>query len=110
MWRAQGVLWREAEALGRAVHADHMAVDSWADVVETWLDTPDFEGAFPRARKFLRIGDVLREAIGMSPERVEKRDEMRMGKVLRTMGYERTKVRVKGKPDWGFVFPPVPTS
>lgn len=106
LWRVLGVDWREAEALAEAEHANFMATDSWGESVARWMDEPGLDGEKPRTRKFLRIGEVLHGAIGLNPRDVKRRDEMRMGDLLRTMGMERTKVRDGDRPVWAYVFPP----
>lgn len=106
MWQASGVQWQDAEALAREVHQDHMAVDSWTETVTQWLDTPDaMTGEKPRARRFLRVCDVLQEALHMDAKAVQRRDELRTGNVLRALGYERAKVWDNGAKVWRYRVP-----
>lgn len=84
--------WRSAERLAVAVHAEHKISDPWTPVVEQWLDTPgDFEdeNTTPRTREFLRANDVLVDALRFDAKSISKREEMRIGKVLQALGYER---------------------
>lgn len=105
LWRALGVDWRRAEALAEAEHSDFMVTDSWAEAVNRWLDEPELEGETPRARKFLRVGEVLQGALGINPRDVGRREELRIGDLLRTLGMQRTKVRDGGRVFWAYVFP-----
>lgn len=100
-----GVQFAAAEELARAVHDQHTIKDSWVEAVEKWLDTPDDfdDSSTPRTREFLRVGDVLREAIGMESKSIKRGDEMRICKVLQKCGYEKGKRYVDGKQYRGFV-------
>ena len=104
MYDLIGIDYQDAEGLAGDVHDDHTIRDSWEDAINQWLDEPDpLTGDAPRARKFLRIGDVLKGALGYEPKHVSRREELRAGAVLRTLGYARKKVRVDGVLTWGFV-------
>ena len=99
-----GIDFREAEGLAEAVHEDHRMIDLWEDVVGKWLDEPDaLTGEVPRARYFLRATDVLRGALRMDDKHIGRREEMRIGGVLRNLGYERKKVSDEGVKKWAFV-------
>lgn len=96
-----GIDWADAERLAKDVHAEHKISDPWVSDVEVWLATPDdFEadGSAPETREFLQSMDVLKGALHMDAKTVTKREEMRIGKVLQTLGYERVLKRVGGKP------------
>ncbi|CRX80864.1 Replication protein [Yersinia enterocolitica] len=51
----------------------------------------------PRTREYLRASDVLREAIGLDPRNVGKREEMRISNVLQVCGYKRERKSIDGK-------------
>jgi hypothetical protein len=75
----------------------------WEEVVEKWLDEADLlTGDFPRSRYFLRVGDVLRSAVGFDDKQINRREELRMGAVLRTLGYTRRKLSDGGKKIWAY--------
>jgi predicted P-loop ATPase len=104
MYDLVGIDYNDAEQLAGAVHDDHTIRDSWEEAVNQWLDEPDsLTGETPRTSKFLRIGDVLKGALGYEPKHVGRREEMRGAAVLRALGYERKKVRVDGRTLWAFV-------
>lgn len=99
-----GVLYQGVDTLAEAVHAEHTIQDSWVDVVGDWLDTvDDLTGECPRTRKFLRVTEVLTEALGFVERNITRKEETRMGTTLRALGYARKKVRVGGKVVWGYV-------
>lgn len=91
------VQFQAAEQLAREVHHAHKVRDSWEDVVGEWLDTPELDDRRPREREYLQVSDVLRHALGFDARNIKRADEMRIGKVLRALGYERGERRVSGK-------------
>lgn len=100
LFTASGVDWSEAETLARGVHHEHKVGDPWAQEVADWLQTPDQfaeDGAKPCTREFLRIGDVLKEAIRLDMKQIGKREEMRMSKILQSLGYSRVAKWLGGK-------------
>lgn len=108
LFLANGVEFQAAEALSGAVHAEHTITDSWGEAIERWLDDLDpITLEAPRGRKYLRVGDVLRGALKFDERHVGRREELRAGAILRTIGYERKKVREDGRVFWAFV-PQVP--
>jgi predicted P-loop ATPase len=89
--------WREAETLAKEVHADHKISDPWLPLVSAWLEEPeDFGGEsdVPGMREFLRAHDVLIGALRFEAKAISKREEMRIGKILQFLGYERVTRRV----------------
>ncbi|WP_276850423.1 VapE domain-containing protein [Enterobacter oligotrophicus] len=96
--RLGGIQFRDAERLGASVHEQYTIKDAWLETVEKWLDTPDLmTNDIPRNCEFLRASDVLRDAIGLNPDRIGKREEMRISNVLQNCGYKRVQRRVDGK-------------
>ncbi|EHG4046848.1 replication protein [Salmonella enterica] len=110
--RLGGVRFRDAERLAASVHEKYTIKDAWLETVEKWLDTSDMlTEEIPRNRNFLRASDVLRDAIGLNPSHIGKREEMRISNVLQNCGYKRETRRVEGKlmKVWVSVLPPVTT-
>lgn len=96
--RLGGVRFRDAERLAASVHETYTIKDAWLETVEKWLDTPDpMTNDIPRNCEFLRASDVLRDAIGLNPSHIGKREEMRISNVLQNCGYLRDKRFVNGK-------------
>jgi Virulence-associated protein E/Bifunctional DNA primase/polymerase, N-terminal len=99
-----GVEYHAAQELAGEAHDEHMVSDSWSDVVAHWLDAEDeLSGEIPRARKFLRVADVLRDALGFDKKAIGRREESRVGAILRKLGFERKKVRDGGRIVWAYV-------
>jgi len=104
MYGLVGIDYHDAEGLAGGVHEAHTIHDTWEDAVNEWLDQPDtLMGDLPRSRKFLRVGDVLKGALGLDPKNVGRREEMRVGAALRAIGYARKKVRDGERVLWAYV-------
>lgn len=102
-WRAEGVLWSEAEALAKAEHGKFKDHDEWEPVVGHWLATgTDVGGALPLAKGFVRGGEVLVSALGFEARNIKKADEMRIAKVLTALGFERGDFWYEGKNNKGW--------
>ncbi|ABB09234.1 VapE domain-containing protein [Burkholderia lata] len=100
--RAGNVDWREAETLARDVHAQHKLSDPWSPIVYDWLmgrgDYACDLGEPPCTRDFLQVHEIASGPLGMAHGRLTRSDEMRIGKILREMGYSRQQKRVGGRP------------
>ncbi len=94
-----GVAYQAAEALAAPVHREHAMVEPWAEEVMRWLDEPDsLTGETPRARAFLRVNEVAREALRLEARQIGMIEQRRIGKALRECGYTDKVRRVGGKP------------
>lgn len=97
---AGGVQWREAQELAKGVHGAHRVSDAWSEPVATWLALGEMDDASaPRglSEHGVSVTEVLIGAVGMSTARVSRGDEMRMGKVLRELGFVKKDVRSGGR-------------
>jgi predicted P-loop ATPase len=110
LFAAGGVAWQQAQRLAGAVHGQHEIRDVWEDRVAEWLDRAGLEGEkTPREMPYLTNLQVLTGALGFDAKHIKRAEEMRVGAVLRQLGYSRKKARVEGRLLWVFV-PTVPTS
>ena len=89
MWLANGIVWKEAETLAKAAHADFESEDNWTGIVARWLDETKAE--------HYTTADVLTLAVGIDARNVSKAHEMRLGRVMRALGYTRMQKRVAGR-------------
>lgn len=93
-----GVEWREAQELSTATHDEYRMSDTWAERIHDWLHTSDdLDGRTPANSQFLKLGDIFLSALGMDLKQIKRGDELRVGGILREMGYTRTTVREGGK-------------
>lgn len=96
----EGVAFERAERLAPTAHAAHVISDVWEDEFTKWLDeADDFEvdGAAPRRERPVLLSALLKGALRMDIKHIGRKDEMRAGRVLRAMGFEKRVVRVGGK-------------
>jgi predicted P-loop ATPase len=96
LWRAGGVQWREAQTLALKEHAAFKVSDPWEEAITRWFENTDLDGA-PADGRPVSVHDVLVGALRMAIERVGKREEMRAGKVLKALGFEKVEVWENGK-------------
>lgn len=90
--------WEGAYELARAEHAAFKAADPWEEVISAWLELDDMDGQSAGKRKFrpVRTSEVLSSALGIRADRADRRTELRLGKVMRRMGFVRISARVDG--------------
>jgi len=93
-----GVQFRQAQTLAGEVHAEHTITDPWEEPVQAWLVEASFgagelDGAPANGARPFRIGDVLQGALGFDPKHISRREELRVGRVLRKLGYDKRTVR-----------------
>lgn len=110
LYTMEGVLWSEAETLARGQHLSFTLSDEWEHLIQEWLDTDDgFGGGKPGDREELTMHEVLRGAVGLAPSGVNHLNQLRGGRALRKLGYEKfnrsrdgrqQKVWRKGKWEW----------
>lgn len=107
MWLESGVAYHRAEALANDVHAEYMIRDAWFPFVQKWLEEEDaISGEKPSSREFLRVSEVLQEALRMDAKNCKRADEMRVGAVLRDLGYFRVRKMADGVREYLY-FPPL---
>lgn len=108
LWRQSGVQWREAETLARAEHEAFKVTDEWAPLIEKWLEgtatvqlqgDPNAERITGRARLMdpFTILEVARHCLHLPEERIDRKVQVRIGKVLRTLGYVKAQIWVENR-------------
>lgn len=98
LFQANGIAFREAERLAKDVHDDHMIKDSWADVVNNWLDETDIlTGEINREKKLITTTEILTDALSFDKKHISRREELRIAKVLQGLGFEKAVSRQNGK-------------
>lgn len=97
LWSVGGVHWREAERLGQGEHGAFRISDPWDQRIARWLDEEDLAGQTPRTCGKLQMDEVLTGALGFDLKHVSKREEMRVGKILRALGMDNTPKWLDGK-------------
>lgn len=95
-WRAGGVQWREAMALATNEHAAFKVRDPWQEPIEAWLAQADLDDLRNADRRF-SVRDVLVNALRIADSAIKKADEMRVSRVLKSMGFEKVERWEDGK-------------
>lgn len=92
----QGFDYLTPENMAKNEHKKYSFVDEWIDTVKDYLSKPDPMTGIPRNFEghYLRGIEVLRDAIGIELKFQQRRDEQRMGRILRELGYVRKSIRI----------------
>lgn len=95
MFKAAGVQWRDAQDLAKEEHAHFKVHDTWESAIVGWLETDemDCEDGAKRGDRPFKLHDVMVSALGMNVQNIARKDELRAGRVLRSLGYEKRLVR-----------------
>lgn len=92
-----GVVFADAEELAKGVHAEFRANDLWHNAIRNWLDDVAF-GDAPGGRKrrdgAFQMSELMQGALNMDVKQLQRKDELRAGKILRVMGFEKIQLRV----------------
>lgn len=91
VFKSQGVVWQQAEVLARDVHSAHMIHDEWEAIIDSWLHESDDDGV--RGARALRLAEVISGALGVFVANIDRKTELRVGKVMRKLGYEKRDTR-----------------
>lgn len=71
----------------------HRITDGWEDAIRTWLTDSEMGCDHPRGLGPVRLDAVLRGALGFDSRRYGRREELRAGRALRALGFERRETR-----------------
>lgn len=95
LFGVEGVCWRDAQTLAVNEHAAFKVRDPWHEVIEQWLSLDGMDGkeGKPRAATAMKSHEILVGALRLDARFIAKKDEMRLARVLKAMGYERRVVR-----------------
>ena len=97
---ARGVDWQDAQALAVDEQVDFRADDTWRHDIVEWLSRTDMDeeegGGQCRGARAMTMRDVLVGALRMNSREIARPDEVRAGRILRSLGYEKGNRRVAG--------------
>jgi predicted P-loop ATPase len=86
LYRTEGIVWREAQRLAEAEHADFSIQDTWVDDIDEWLHREEF-GRRPVDGEFLLMKEVLRDGLRLEKTDKARANQMRAADALRRLGY-----------------------
>lgn len=93
IWRGEGVTWKDAQTLAASEHATFEVRDAWEEAVVKWLDEEGLGGERPRDWEFLTTAQVLEGALRLDPNKQQLRDQHRIGRIMRQVGYQKWQMR-----------------
>lgn len=104
-YRAQEPWWLTDEAqvcAAEAVQSERAEQDPWGEMIDAWLDEPE-----NRSIEFITATAVLRNALKMTADRIDRREEMRVSNHLAKRGWQHVRrIPYQGaKRVWGFIRP-----
>jgi predicted P-loop ATPase len=92
MFLLNGVEWEEAQKLGLEEHHEFKVTDSWEPAVVRWLAEPQINGQSPAEVGHVTTGEALSGAVNVPVAQHDKTKEMRMAKLLRSLGWNRKRI------------------
>lgn len=95
-FEAGGVLWQEAERLGRERYQQHRIVDTWEEAILEWAGRPALDGTKPGEVGFT-VREAMADALCLSDRAVKRADEMRAAKALKAAGFVQRNERREGQ-------------
>lgn len=96
MWRLMGVQWSEAQTLAKGEHSAFKVRDPWEEPIEHWLAQVDLVDQANGDGRF-SARDVLVGALNIADSSIKKSEEMRVCKVLRSLGFVKVEKWEQGK-------------
>ena len=95
---ANGIEYKTAENLSVEVHSQHMLTDIWESVIDKWLHEDDLlTGEKPIDSSALTTQEVLVSALKFDDRQISRKEQMRVGGILKGMGFENKPLRKGGK-------------
>lgn len=98
-FKADGIAWQDAEALAVAEHGKFKIYDDWTAAAIRWLDSypvvmlGDAPEPFKNGEKPFRLVDLAVAGLQMRLTDVDHRVSLKIGKILRNLGFDRIPVR-----------------
>jgi hypothetical protein len=109
LFRANGVMWQNAQRLALEVHADHLITDPWELAIHEWLNGCEGFEEVPRRKAGVSVNSILSDVLDIKAKDRTRAFEMRVSGILRKIGMKKEKRRVNGIPTWVYFHGDVPT-
>lgn len=108
IYRAGGVAWQGAQKLAEARHGAFRVSDPWEPLIVAWLASvpPHVPGTVQELRPRdqhphgIALHELAAQCLGVGADRLDRRAELRIAKVLRAAGWEKRKVRIGQGTPW----------
>lgn len=92
-----GVLWQDADLLARGVRDDYREEDPRETTLRRWLDQASREHQYTNEERPFETADVQKALLDAGHRRYDDRS---LPQLLESLGFEKRKQRVSGKPVW----------
>jgi hypothetical protein len=104
LYLTQGIIYAQAEGLAPTIHDQHRITDSWSEAIEEWLASPSglSSDGLANGEAPFTLRDVMIGALQLSPPQMTKAVDMRVGGMLRTLGFKRGKNTINKKQVWSW--------
>lgn len=90
LYRQHGIMFDDVERLQEEVNHKHATIDPWAESIAAWIaDNPD---------EPLTSRNIAEHALRLNYAYMRKKDANALARVMRSLGYDRDKRRIDGKP------------
>lgn len=86
LWSIDGIGWRGMEALAAPARADAASPDAWEEQIAEYV--------YQNPKAAVKLLDVMVNAIGLDSRTINRSHELRVGRILRSLGYERHSIRL----------------
>ena len=98
LFTAEGIAWQGIDALAKPAREAAAVTDTWTEAVAAWLEQN-------RAPHY-RLADILSNALGVDNRVATRAHELRVGRILHSLGYVRTSKREGGRVVKVWIFDP----
>jgi hypothetical protein len=83
-----GVAWEQAERLAEQEHPRYKISDTWEPTIARWIDEAQLGGAKPLDKGYVSMHEVLAGALHIPPSQMNRTNEVRAAKALRSLGFQ----------------------
>lgn len=94
-WQVDGVAWQGIDKLAAPARDSAQGEDPWAEDISAWIAQSIADGG--PAGLYVKMRDVLVQAVGLDPRQYTRTHELRAARVLRELGYTRQTIRENGR-------------
>lgn len=91
LYKQHGIMFGGVERLQEEINRKHATIDPWAETILAWIaDNPD---------EPLTSRNIVEHALRLNYSYMRKKDANSLAKVMRSLGYDRGKKWIDGKPE-----------
>lgn len=103
IWANGGIQWQKAEELAKLEHDDYRVMDDWENPIRLYLAEDLFGDGEGEQKPVVTTTEVLIGALNYDLRSIGRKESSRAASVLKSLGYERKKVRMESGTKWAYV-------